>query len=262
MPRLNSYHLPPGLWPGPESPHARLEGPEARHLLGVLRAKPGDTLRLFDGQGRFGLFTLASAIGKDRADLLAQSLDSEPRPTSGLVLALGWNKSSRRDWVLEKAVELDALGLLFWAAARSQGEPPPVVKDSWREKCVQAAKQCGSAWLPELGIVAGGVEGLVRVAAEPGIGYDGGYAGLYMLDEAAPLDSVDALPDPLRLATGKNLVVIGPEGGLERREAERLARAGFQALSLGPRPLRWETAALYCLGLAHFAARTREHSRT
>jgi 16S rRNA (uracil1498-N3)-methyltransferase len=104
--------------------------------------------------------------------------------------------------------------------------------------------------LPELGIVPGGVEGLARVAAEPG----GCYDGCYLLDEGAPLG---ALPDPARFATGKNLVVIGPEGGLERREAEHLARAGFQALSLGPRPLRWETAALYCLGLAHFAARTR-----
>jgi len=75
-----------------------------------------------------------------------------------------------------------------------------------------------------------------------------------MLDEGA---DVSALPDPARLAAGRNLVVIGPEGGLERGEAERLASAGFQAVSLGPRPLRWETAALYCLGLAHFAARAR-----
>lgn len=246
MPRLNSYHLPPNLWPAQETPRVLLSGPEARHLLGVLRAKIGDIVRLFDGQGRFGLFQIVAVSGKDKAELAAQSLQVEPRPTSGLVLALGWNKSSRRDWVLEKAVELDALGILFWAAARSQGEPPLAAKDSWREKCVQAAKQCGSAWLPELGVVAGGVEGLVRVAGE--------HDGCYMLDESAPLD---ALPDPVRLAAGRKLVVIGPEGGLERREAERLAQAGFEALSLGPRPLRWETAALYCLGLAHFAARTR-----
>ncbi|MDO9631319.1 MAG: RsmE family RNA methyltransferase [Humidesulfovibrio sp.] len=251
MPRLNSYHLPPNLWPAQETSRVLLQGPEARHLLGVLRAKSREILRLFDGQGRSGLFELVAATGKDKAELVAQSLNIEPRPASGLVLALGWNKSSRRDWVLEKAVELDALGLLFWAAARSQGDPPPAAKDSWREKCVQAAKQCGATWLPELGVVAGGVEGLLRVAAN--------FDGCYMLDEGAP---TDALPDPVALATGKNLVVIGPEGGLERREAERLAQAGFTALSLGPRPLRWETAALYCLGLAHFAARTQEQLRT
>jgi len=245
MARLNSYHLLPELWPGQDQARVLLTGPEARHLLGVLRAKPGDTVRLFDGQGRWGLFQLVAVSGKDRAELEAQSLTMEPRPASGLVLALGWNKSSRRDWLLEKAVELDALGLLFWAAARSQGEPPQVAKDSWREKSVQAAKQCGATWLPELGVLAGGVEGLVRVAAE--------YDGCYMLDEGATLD---ARPDPAALAAGRNLVVLGPEGGLERSEAERLARAGFEPLSLGPRPLRWETAALYCLSLAHFG-RTR-----
>ncbi|MDQ7834453.1 MAG: RsmE family RNA methyltransferase [Humidesulfovibrio sp.] len=255
MPRLNTYHLPPNQWPDVEGSRTLLTGPEARHLLGVLRAKPGDSLRLFDGQGRSGLFKIVGVSGKDKAELVVESLFLEPMPTSGLVLALGWNKSSRRDWVLEKAVELDALGLLFWQAVRSQGAPPAVAKDSWQEKCVQAAKQCGSVWLPELGIAHGGVEGLIRVAADPG----GCYAGCYVLDENA---ATDALPDPASLASGKNLVVIGPEGGLERREAEALAQSDFKPLSLGPRPLRWETAALYCLGLAHFAARTSQHSRS
>lgn len=255
MPRLNSYHIQPDRWPAKETARVLLEGPEARHLLGVLRAQTGDTLRLFDGQGRFGLFQIVAVSGKDKAELAVQTLHLEPRPTSGLVLALGWNKSSRRDWLLEKAVELDALGILFWAGARSQGTPPAEVKDSWREKCVQAAKQCGTSWLPELGVVAGGAEGLARVAAEPG----GCYDVCYMLDENAP---VDAQPDPASLATGRNLMVIGPEGGLDRRETELLSKAGFKALSLGPRPLRWETAALYCLGLAHFAANSRELSRS
>lgn len=246
MPRLNSYHLPQELWPAQDLQRVLLSGPEARHLLGVLRAKPGDTLRLFDGAGRWGLFQITSVSGKAQAELVPQALHAEPRPGSGLVLALGWNKSSRRDWLLEKAVELDALGLVFWQAARSQGEPPKAAKDSWSEKCVQAAKQCGAIWLPELAVASGGVDGLLRIAAE--------HDGCYILDECA---AQDALPEPARLAAGRNLLVIGPEGGLERLEAERLVQAGFQPLSLGPRPLRWETAALYCLGLAHFAARTR-----
>lgn len=246
MARLNSYHLPPELWPARTEARVLLTGPEARHLLGVLRAQVGDSLRLFDGAGRWGLFQVAAVSGKAQAELVVQSLHEEPRPTSGLVLALGWNKAARRDWLLEKAVELDALGLVFWTAARSQGQTPTEAKASWQDKCVQAAKQCGTAWLPELGVVAGGVDGLIRVAAT--------FDGCYMLDECAP---TDALPDPERLAAGRNLVVIGPEGGLERAEAQRLAQAGFVPLSLGPRPLRWETAALYCLGLAHFAAHKR-----
>jgi len=211
-------------------------------LLGVLRARVGETVRLFDGRGHHGLFKLTSLSGKTQAELRAVSLACEPAPARGVTLALGWNKASRRDWLLEKGVELGALGILFWQAARSQGDMPREPKESWLEKCVQAAKQCQSAWLPQLGIVPGGVEGLVRIAAN--------FDGCYVLYEGAGPES---LVEPERLAAGRSLVVLGPEGGLDGREAARLAEAGFVCQSLGPKPLRWETAALSCLSLAHHA---------
>jgi len=241
MARLNSYHLPHHLWPGQED-LAHLQGQEARHLLGVLRARAGETVRLFDGLGRHGLFEIVEAAGKNLARLRRLSETIEPAPDRGVTLALGWNKASRRDWLLEKGVELGARGILFWQAARSQGDMPREPKESWLDKCVQAAKQCQSAWLPRLDVADGGVEGLLRVAAE--------YDGCYVLYEGAAAEN---LLDPCRLASGHSLVVLGPEGGLEEREAARLAEAGFALASLGPRPLRWETAALSCLALAHHA---------
>lgn len=241
MTRLNSYHLPQHLWPGTGEP-ALLRGQEARHLLGVLRARPGETVRLFDGRGRYGLFELVEAEGKSVARLRPLEEFLEPAPQSGVTLALGWNKASRRDWLLEKAVELGALGLVFWQAARSQGDMPREPKDGWTDKCVQAAKQCGSSWLPDITIVEGGVDGLARVAAD--------FTGCYVLYEGAPQT---ALLDPARLAAGRSLLVLGPEGGLDEREAAQLAEAGFAWASLGPLPLRWETAALSCLALAHHA---------
>jgi 16S rRNA (uracil1498-N3)-methyltransferase len=241
MARLNSYHLPQDRWPGDAAP-ACLEGPEAKHLLGVLRARVGETVRLFDGHGRHGLFSITAISGKSRAELVRVSETVEPAPARGVTLALGWNKASRRDWLLEKGVELGALGIVFWQAVRSQGDLPGEAKASWRDKCVQAAKQCQSAWLPTLDVVPGGVDGLLRVAA--------GYDGCYVLYEGA---KQEALLDPRRLAAGRSLVVLGPEGGLEEREAARLAEAGFALMSLGPRPLRWETAALSCLALTQHA---------
>lgn len=241
MARLNSFHLPPQQWPA-EDGRALLDGAEAKHLLGVLRAKPGETVRLFDGQGRHGLFEVVSASGKNRAELRRISEAFEPRPAGGVTLALGWSKSSRRDWLLEKAVELGASGLVFWQAARSQGDVPPEPKESWAEKCAQAAKQCQSAWLPELAVAQGGVDGLLRIAAD--------HDGCYVLYEGS---GPEELLDPRELTRGRNLVVLGPEGGLEQREVERLTDAGFKTRSLGPKPLRWETAALSCLALAHHA---------
>lgn len=245
MARLNTYHLPQEDWPaqsdGPEQP-ARLSGPEARHLLGVLRAKPGETLRLFDGQGRHGIFEITAVHGKNAAELRPISQTVEPVPTRGVTLALGWNKASRRDWLLEKSVELGALGIVFWEAARSQGGLPPGPKDSWTDKLIQSAKQCGAAWLPSLGVVTGGVSGLIRLARD--------FDACYLLYEASGPES---LLDPDALAKGRSLLVLGPEGGIEESEASALADAGFVVAGLGPRPLRWETAALSCLCLAQHA---------
>ncbi len=239
MARLNSFHLPPESWPAdPDGPFV-LDGAEARHLLKVLRAAPGERLRLFDGQGREGLFLLERAEG-GRALLAPQSVVTLPEPADRLVLALGWHKSGRRDWLLEKAVELGARGLAFWRGARSQGDPPAAPKDTWQDKLVQAAKQCGAAWLPQLIVIPDGIDGLAAFAQ--------GFDQCYLCWEKA---EARCLPPPGSLGRGRVLVALGPEGGLEEAEADRLLTAGFRPLSLGSSILRWETAALLCMGLAH-----------
>lgn len=241
MARLNSFHLPPRSWPDGPDREAVLEGAEAHHLLRVLRAAPGERVRLFDGRGRDGLFVLERAE-KQRAFLRPESLADHPAPAGSLTLALGWNKSGRRDWLLEKAVELEAGGLAFWRAERSQGEPPAEPKDSWQDKLVQAAKQCGAVRLPELAVIPNGIEGLLRFAQ--------GFERCYLLWESGQAGSVLR---PGELAQGRVLAVLGPEGGLTDEEAARLARAGCAPRSLGTSILRWETAALLCLGAAHLA---------
>lgn len=246
MARLNSFHLPPQAWPRTSDQMAVLEGAEAHHLLRVLRAGPGERLRLFDGAGRDGLFVLERAE-KQRAVLRPEALHERLEPGDRLTLALGWNKSSRRDWLLEKAVELQAGGLAFWRAERSQGEPPGMPKDSWRDKLVQAAKQCGALWLPELSVLPDGLDGLLRFAQ--------GFERCYLLWESGQAGTVLR---PGELVQGRVLAVLGPEGGLTEDEAGRLVRAGFQARSLGRSILRWETAALLCLGAVHLA---RQHEK-
>jgi len=244
MARLNSFHLPPESWPTPGSglPYL-LEGAEARHLLKVLRTPPGERVRLFDGRGRDGLFVLERVEG-GRAVLAPESLTERPEPADQLVLALGWNKSGRRDWLLEKAVELRALGLAFWRAARSQGDPPVAPKETWTEKMIQAAKQCGNSRLPEVHVLTGGVPGLIEFART--------FERCYLFWENA---EASLIPRPEDLGRGRVLAVLGPEGGLEPEEAARLLEAGFKPASLGDSILRWETAALLCMGLAHLGRR-------
>ncbi len=241
MARLNSFYLPPDQWGEPFV----LDGTEAGHLLRVLRAGPGETVRLFDGQGREGLFTLSRA-DKRRAWLDPREITERARPQGRPWLALGWNKAGRRDWLLEKAVELRAGGLVFWRAERSQGDLPEAPKPGWTATMVQAAKQCANPWLPEIRMAPGGWGELAALGS--------GFDRKALLWESADGES---LVSPADLAApGGCLAVLGPEGGLAAGEARGLIQAGFAPVSLGPGVLRWETAALAVLCLAFWAGKT------
>ncbi|WP_338666871.1 RsmE family RNA methyltransferase [Pseudodesulfovibrio methanolicus] len=245
MARLNTFHLPPDQWPASAGDVVCLTGPEARHMGTILRTEKAQTVRLFDGQGRDGLFTVRD-IARNRADLEAVELAEYPAPEGGLTLAIGWGKSKRREYLLEKIVELQGSGVIFWQAARSQGALPKAPKATWNEKFIQAAKQCGAVRLPELGTVSGGVDGLRSMAGE----FDRCYLAWEAEEATTPLS-------PDMLSKGRILVVIGPEGGFDPAEADALISAGFAPVTLGPSILRWETAAVYCLSLAMFGAQDR-----
>ena len=142
--------------------------------------------------------------------LEALTLAEHPRPSEGVTLAIGWGKSKRRSYLFEKAVELHGLSLAFWTARRSQGQMPTEPKDSWREKCVQAAKQCGNPHVPDIFLLQGN-DDLLQFARD----FDQCYVAWEADEARTPLT-------PENLAKGKSLVVIGPEGGLETEEVTGL----------------------------------------
>ncbi len=167
----------------------------------------------------------------------------QPQPRVRSILALAWTKALRRSWLLEKAVELETAGVWFWQAERSQGQLPEEVKEHWQAQCIAGAKQSGAAWLPELRCLPGGLTQLTEQAAA----CEGRYVLLEDGEQARPLDMSTAG------APGTAVFVLGPEGGFATSEREALHAAGFIAVNLGQRILRWETAALLCLGLRWWA---------
>ena len=238
MSRIDSFFLPPEAWREPFS----LQDGEARHALKVLRLGSGARLRCFDGLGREGLFVLERAGGEARLSLESERFTPRPEPQTWL--ALGFNKSARRGWLLEKAVELGAAGILFWEAARGQGGMPTAPKETWKAQLVAGAKQCGNPWLPEIEVVAGGAAGLAARCRD--------FERKSLLWESAGEDRI--LAPTFLTGSGRRVFVLGPEGGLTQPEAQYLQEQGFAPVSLGPRPLRWETAALACLTLAWWGA--------
>lgn len=240
MARLNTYFLAPSCWPKSVNETVVIEGAEAKHMVSVLRTLPDDTVRLFDGQGNDGLFTVL-ATSKRRVSLETIELRKTQPPAVGLSVAIAWGKSKRRNYFLEKTVELQGFEVLFWEAQRSQGHMPKAAKDSWIDKCVQAAKQCGNPFIPQIRMM-GDMNDLLSVASQ--------YDNCFMAWEG---QSVDTPLSPTLLQQGKSLVVIGPEGGLDEKEVHLFIEANFKPVSLGNSILRWETAATYCLSLAHCA---------
>jgi len=222
-----------------------LDSDDAHHLAHVLRLQAGTDVRLLDGCGREGVFRIEH-ISRRSVTLARIKEWMHAKPVSGVILAAAWTKAARRSWIFEKAVEFGAAGLWFWQAERSQFPVPQEPKETWHAQLVAGLKQCHNPWLPVLRTLPGGVTELVSA------GQHEGFSSCHVLLENtlgdSPLLTRDKLANP-----GTTLCVIGPEGGFAPREAELLKTAGFAPFSLGERVLRWETAAVLCLGLHWWA---------
>ncbi len=232
-----TFFLEPYKWTEPYI----LDGDDAHHLMRVLRLRVGDFIRLLDGEGREGTFQIASQT-KREIFLTLEDERYHPRPQSGVILAAAWTKAARKTWIFEKAVEFGAVGIWFWQAERSQFPVPEQPKETWRAQMIAGAKQCRNPWLPVLRTFPNGLDDLLQTASAEGIRHR---HALFETTLHPPL----MLTPQLLAQSGLTLCIIGPEGGLAPTEVTTLQSADCLALSLGERVLRWETAAVLCLGL-------------
>jgi len=158
-------------------------------------------------------------------------------PPAPLVLALAALHTAAFDWAVEKATELGATAIVPVLAGRVQGGRHEARTDRWERIAAAAVAQCGRTRPPR-------VARPLRLAA-----FLAEAAGARLVAEA------DAAP-PRRLEPGADgiTVLIGPEGGFTAEESAAIRGAGFVGLSLGPRTLRAETAAVAALALAQSLA--------
>ena len=226
---LPRFHVPEA------APGARLHLPEhtAHHAREVLRLRSGASVRVFNGRGAEFEARL-DAVTRDEvvAHLGARV---EPRPESGLelVLALSPLKGDHMEIVIQKATELGVSAIWPVITARTDAVARPALKgtrqDRWDKVASGAAEQCGRAVVPP-------VEPTVKLEELLRRPFEGARILFLETPGQSPLAT---LPRP-RSA----ILLIGPAGGWEANEADRLSRAGFVAAGLGPRILRAETAAI------------------
>ncbi len=211
-----------------------LTGDQHRHLSRVLRLKAGAELTLFDGRGGEYAATIEEVQRAASRVRTGDYRDVDNESPVHVRLAQGVGRGERTDYAIQKAVELGVTsivplltrrGVVRLDAQRAQRRLA-----HWRGVVVHACQQCGRNSIPELCSV---------VALEEWLrGYECGGLDL-ILDPNSSISVAD-----LEYGGGLVTVLVGPEGGLEADEHEAARAVGFRGVSLGPRTLRTETAAV------------------
>ncbi|HEX9173610.1 MAG TPA: 16S rRNA (uracil(1498)-N(3))-methyltransferase [Telluria sp.] len=237
MPR---FYCPAALVPG-----ATVDLPEAlAHHLHVVRQQAGAALVLFNGAGGQYRATLTE-IGKKRASaLVGEHQMLEVELPYAVTLAQALPEASKMDWIIEKAVELGVAAIEPLAAQRCvvrlSGERAEKRHAHWQGVIVAASEQCGRNRLAQLAPVTDFDRWLARPAAAPRI----------LLSPRA----TESLAGWARARAAQDVtLMVGPEGGFAQAEEDAALAAGVLALSMGPRVLRTETAALAAMAVLNGA---------
>jgi 16S rRNA (uracil1498-N3)-methyltransferase len=211
-----------------ESASVELGAGQANYLGNVLRLKQGAELLLFDGSSGEWLARIAEA-GKKRMALTVERRTREAETIPDVWLAFAPVKRAQTDWLVEKATELGAARLVPVMTRRTVAER--VKLERLEAIAIEAAEQCGRTRLPTIDAPVP----LARLL-------EGSDRKLYFADEAGGEPAASAFAPP------PATILVGPEGGFADEERARI-RASRNAvpISLGPRILRAETAALAAL---------------
>lgn len=216
--------------------------PEAQNYLrNVLRLAPGGSVLVFNGRDGEWRGEIVEA-GKKRFGLLVREQMRGQTPAGDLWYLFAPLKHARLDYMVQKAVEMGASRLVPVMTRRTQATR--VNTDRMHANAVEAVEQCGILTVPETADPISFSNLLDRWPEE---------RTLIFCDEAADLG--DALP-ALRAVRSRPLaVIIGPEGGFDETERARLLKmTGVVRISLGPRILRADTAAVAALALIQAVA--------
>ena len=223
---------------------------ESHHLIAVNRARRGDTVVAFDGRGHEWICALANDR-KNGAVLTVRFKQAiKPLPYA-ITLGQALPKGPGMDAIVRKATEIGAAHIVPLESERTQvhleGGRSDKKIEKWQVAALEAAKQCGNPWLPEIAPVQ---------AVAPFIESAGNY-DLKLIASLQPgaksLKTVlAAFQAAQRRAPRKVLWLIGPEGDFTPAEMTLAQSHGFEPITLGPLVLRCETAAVYALSVLSY----------
>ena len=205
-----------------------LSGPETHHLATVLRARPGHTVCLFNGDGA-EYQAIVTELHKKQVALEVTDRHTPQRELDfRLEVAAPLPKGDRADYLVEKLTELGVTRFIPIRTRRSVVHPRESRLEKLERAVIEASKQCGRNVLMEISPLTPWED--------------------YCHDSNLPAERLMAHLECESMATAQRVVgvaaAVGPEGGFTDEEIATARGAGWRAVGLGPRILRIETAAV------------------
>lgn len=217
-----------------------LSGEQAKYVTRVLRLTTEDNLLVFDGNsGQYR--AVIKAFARDRVLLhVGEHLAAEVESPLAINLVQGISRGGRMDVVIQKSTELGVRRITpvitEFSVVKLGKDRAASRHEHWQKICISACEQCGRNTLPE-------IEPPQKLAQWLGES-EGTTSTRIMLDPQCG-DSISALEAP----ENDVALLIGPEGGLSGGERAQCLKSGFRPVSLGPRVLRTETAAVAAIAV-------------
>jgi 16S rRNA (uracil1498-N3)-methyltransferase len=245
---VHRFFLPPDDWASPA-----LTGAEAHHARTVLRLEPGSRAVIFDGRGREATVEIR-ALADDNVELRILQETVTPPLRARIALAQAIPKGKNMDLIVQKAVEIGAAEIFPLLSDRTvirlDPESAEQKQSKWQTIAIEAAKQCGQNWLPQIRRPSTPQEFFREI---PLADYD-----LRLIGSLQPgaLHLKKILVDYAQAHVGTQparvLMLVGPEGDFTPAEIALARSHGCVPLTLGPIILRVETAAIYCLSILSY----------
>jgi len=244
---MHRFYLPPEAC---RRPLLALTGREAHHAAHVLRLRKGERVIVLDGAGGELLCDIRE-LGRDRVNLDVVQRQSLPPLPYHLTLLQAIPKGKLLEAIIQKATELGVRRMVPLLSERvtthPSAESAAAKADKWRLAAVDAIKQCGNPWLPVIETPLRPGEFLERretfelpllASLAPGSRHPREHFQAFRARHARNPNSV--------------CVWVGPEGDFTPAEMDAIQASGAHPITLGPRVLRSETAAVYCLSILNY----------
>ncbi len=240
MQNLRRFFAPPERW---AQGTVVLDREETHHLSRVLRLPVGARVVVCDGRGKAAVAVVSSLAAAEALLSLEEEALGQAESPLQVTLGLALAKGEAMEQVVRQATEMGIQRLVPFVSTYSEKCAPERAARRlarWQRQAQESLKSCQRLYLPEISpiqdfpAILTGPEGVKLLC------YEGERGGGLLAGLNRPR------PTAVRL-------LLGPEGGFTPEEVAQAREAGFQVVSLGPRRLRVETAALAALAILQYA---------